>query len=452
MTVQQHSHSIDPKVEQKQLESLVEQILAEAKRQGATAAEVGVSLDTGLSASVRKGEVETVEFNCDRGFGITAYIGQRKGSASTSDSSSQAIEDTVAAAVNIARYTSEDNCAGLADPEQMAQQVPDLDLYHPWGINPEQAVELAKTTEAAAFQQSELISNSEGSTVASHQGCRLYGNSNGFLGSYLSSRHSISCVMIAQQQNEMQRDYWYTIARNSNDLQAAEQVGIKAAERTAARLGSRKVETCQVPVLFSAELASSLLGHFLSAVTGSSQYREASFLLNSLGQQIFPDNVRIHEQPHLKGAIGSAAFDNDGVATYAKDFVADGVLQSYILSTYSARKLKMQSTANAGGVHNLFIEPNNHSFEDLLKKMDRGLLVTELMGHGVNTVTGDYSRGAAGFWVENGKIQFPVSEVTIASNLKDMFRNLVAIGNDIDWRSNVKTGSLLVEQMTVAGH
>ncbi|MGI0115622.1 metalloprotease PmbA [Zooshikella sp. RANM57] len=452
MTVQQHSHSIDPKVEQKQLESLVEQILSEAKRQGATAAEVGVSLDTGLSASVRKGEVETVEFNCDRGFGITAYVGKRKGSASTSDSSPQAIEDTVAAAVNIARYTSEDDCAGLADPEQLAQQIPDLDLYHPWGITPEQAVELAKTTEAAAFQQSDLISNSEGSTVASHQGCRLYGNSNGFLGSYLSSRHSISCVMIAQQQKEMQRDYWYTIARKCGDLQAAEQVGAKAAERTVARLGSRKVETCQVPVLFSAELASSILGHFLSAVTGSSQYREASFLLNSLGQQIFPDNVRIHEQPHLKGAIGSAAFDNDGLATYAKDFVTDGVLQSYILSTYSARKLKMQSTANAGGVHNLFIEPHDYSLDDLLKKMDRGLLVTELMGHGINAVTGDYSRGAAGFWVEYGKIQFPVSEVTIASNLKDMFRNLVAIGNDIDWRSNVKTGSLLIEQMTVAGH
>ncbi|WP_163832512.1 metalloprotease PmbA [Spartinivicinus ruber] len=454
MTLQRDNQSLNPKVEEQHLETLVSDILAEAKQQGATAAEVGVSLDTGLSASIRKGEVDTVEFNCDRGFGITVYLDQCKGSASTSDSSAKAIKDTVTAALNIAKYTSEDQYAGLAAVELMAKEIPDLDLYHPWGINAEEAITIAKEAEAAAFKVSNKITNSEGASVSSHQGCRVYGNSHGFIGGYVSSRHSISCVLIAQEKEEMQRDYWYTVNRDAHWLESAADVGKKAAERTLKRLGAKKVPTTTVPVLFSAELAGSLLSHLTGAISGSSLYRQSSFLLDHLGKQIFPDYIHIHEQPHILKAIGSAAFDNDGLATYAKDFVRDGILASYMLGTYSARRLKMQSTANAGGVHNLIVDPTEPSLDllSLVKKMDKGLLVTELMGQGVNIVTGDYSRGAAGFWVENGEIQYPVSEVTIAGNLKDMFSKIVAVGNDVDYRGNIRTGSILIESMTVAGH
>ncbi|MDE1462730.1 metalloprotease PmbA [Spartinivicinus poritis] len=454
MTLQRDNQSLNPKVEEQHLENLVSDILAEARQQGASAAEVGVSLDTGLSASIRKGEVDTVEFNCDRGFGITVYIGQRKGSASTSDSSAKAIKETVTAALNIAKYTSEDQYAGLADPKLMATDIPDLDLYHPWGINAEEAIDIAKETEAAAFKVSKKITNSEGASVSSHQGCRVYGNSHGFIGGYVSSRHSISCVLIAQEKEEMQRDYWYTVNREAQLLEAAVDVGRKAADRTLKRLGSQKVPTTAVPVLFSAELAGSLLSHFISAISGSSLYRQSSFLLDHLGKQIFPDNIHIHEQPRLTRAIGSAAFDNDGLATYDKDFVKEGVLANYMLGTYSSRRLKMESTANAGGAHNLIIDPTEPAADllALVKKMDKGLLVTELMGQGVNIVTGDYSRGAAGFWVENGEIQYPVSEVTIAGNLKDIFNKIVAVGSDVDCRGNIRTGSILIESMTVAGH
>lgn len=443
--------ALDPKAEEDRLKTLVSDILDEARRQGADACEVGVSLDAGLSVGVRMGDVETVEFNRDQGFGITIYRGQRKGSASTSDSSAGAIRETVKAAYDIAGYASEDPAAGLADKELMAKELPGLDLYHPWGIEADDAIELALKCEDAGRSFDKKISNSDGANVSTHQGCRVYGNSHGFIGSYISSRHSLSCVLIGQSGEDMQRDYWYTVARDGIDLEPARQVGETAAQRTIARLGSQKVATGQVSVLFAPEVASGLVSHFLAAVSGGNLYRQASFLLDHLGRQVFPEWLRIHEQPHLKKALGSGSFDNDGLATRAKDFVTDGVLVNYLLSTYSGRKLGMPSTANAGGVNNLFLDSNAGGQEELLRQMGTGLLVTELMGQGVNTVTGDYSRGAGGFWVENGVIQYPVSEVTIAGNLKDMFMNIVAAGNDYDRRDNVQAGSVLVEGMTVAG-
>ncbi|KEI73055.1 metalloprotease PmbA [Endozoicomonas elysicola] len=444
---------LDPRSEEARLKTLANDILDEAARQGADACEVGISMDAGLSASVRMGEVETVEFNRDQGLGITVYLGKRKGSASTSDSSLQAIRETVKAACDIARYTSEDPYAGLADATLMAdgESLPDLDLYHPWGIDAQQAIDLALQCEDAGRAYSNKIINSDGASVSSHQGCRVYGNSHGFVGSYVSSRHSLSAVLIGMQGDEMQRDYWYTVNRNANELEKAIAVGKKAAERTVRRLGARKVGTAEVPVLFAPEVASGLISHFLGAISGGSLYRQASFLLDHLGKPIFPEWMRIHEQPLLKNMLGSASFDNDGLATYAKDFITDGILQHYILSTYSARKLGMDSTGNAGGVNNLFVESNAGDQSELLKQMGTGLLVTELMGQGVNTVTGDYSRGAGGFWVENGEIQFPVSEVTIAGNLKDIYRNIVAVGNDVDKRGNIQTGSILISSMKLAG-
>ncbi|MCK5894829.1 MAG: metalloprotease PmbA [Endozoicomonadaceae bacterium] len=452
MTSHQLQPAIDPVVEKARLTTLVEDIVAEARRQGASACEVGASNDAGLSASVRLGEVETVEFNQDKSFGITVYFGQRKGSASTTDSSSDAIRATVEAACDIARYTSEDDCSGLADASLMATEFPDLDLYHPWGINTEEAIELARECEAAALAVSALITNSEGATVNTHQGCRVYGNSHGFIGAEASSRHSVSCVVIAQKDDEMQRDYWYTVARDGNLLDPMADVGRIAAERTVRRLGGQKLKTCKAPVLFSAELAGGIVGHLMAAISGGSLYRQSSFLLDQLGASLFPDWVRIHEQPLLKGGPGSGAFDGDGLQAYAKDFITDGVLSNYLLGTYSARKLKMKSTANTGGARNLFIDSNAGDQTALLKQMDTGLLLTELIGQGVNIVTGDYSRGAAGFWVEKGEIQYPVSEVTIAGNLKSMFLQLQAVGSDVDRRGNIQTGSILIDGMTIAGH
>ncbi|WP_040261787.1 metalloprotease PmbA [Pseudomonas massiliensis] len=433
------------------LQEQVEQIIAEARRQGASACEVAVSLEQGLSTSVRQGEVETVELNRDQGFGITLYLGQRKGSASTSATGPEAIRETVAAALAIARHTSEDDAAGLADAALMARELPALDLYHPWEISPEASIELALACEAAAFAASPLIRNADGSQVSTHQGCRVYGNSHGFIGGYASTRHSLSCVMIAEQDGQMQRDYWYDVNREGGLLASPEAIGRKAAERAASRLGARPVPTCEVPVLFAAELAGGLFGSFLSAVSGGNLYRKSSFLEGALGQQLFPDWLTLDERPHLPRALGSAGFDGDGLATYAKPFVQDGRLVSYVLSTYSGRKLGMPSTANAGGVHNLFVTHGGDDQAALIRKMGRGLLVTELMGSGLNMVTGDYSRGAAGYWVENGEIQFPVQEVTIAGNMKDMFRQVIAVGNDLELRSNVRTGSVLIERMTVAG-
>ncbi|MDQ0979099.1 metalloprotease PmbA [Pseudomonas synxantha] len=433
------------------LQEQVEQILAEAKRQGASACEVAVSLEQGLSMSVRQREVETVEFNRDQGFGITLYAGQRKGSASTSASGPEAIRETVAAALAIARHTSEDESSGLADKALMARDVQDFDLFHAWDITPEQAIEQALVCEAAAFDTDARIKNADGTTLSTHQGCRVYGNSHGFIGGYASTRHSLSCVMIAEANGQMQRDYWYDVNRQGDLLADPVSIGQRAAQRAASRLGARPVPTCEVPVLFSAELAGGLFGSFLGAISGGNLYRKSSFLEGAIGQKLFPEWLTIDERPHLMRAMGSSSFDGDGLATYAKPFVEKGELVSYVLGTYAGRKLGLPSTANSGGVHNLFVTHGDEDQAALLRRMGRGLLVTELMGHGLNMVTGDYSRGAAGFWVENGEIQFAVQEVTIAGNMRDMFKQIVAVGNDLELRSNIRTGSVLIERMTVAG-
>ena len=433
------------------LQEQVEQIIAEARRQGASACEVAVSLEQGLSTTVRQREVETVEFNRDQGFGITLYVGQRKGSASTSASGAEAIRETVAAALAIAEHASEDAFSGLAEAGLMAREMADLDLYHPWNLTPEQSVELALECEAAAFAADSRISNADGTSLSTHRGCRVYGNSHGFVGSYASTRHSLSCVMIAEHDGQMQRDYWYDVNRQGTALASAASIGQRAAQRTVSRLGARPVPTCEVPVLFSAELAGGLFGHFLAAISGGNLYRKSSFLEGSLGQQLFPQWLSLNEHPHIPRGLASAAFDGDGLATYAKPFVEDGVIVSYVLGTYSGRKLGMPSTANAGGVHNLLVTHGAEDQRALLRRMGRGLLVTELMGQGLNLVTGDYSRGAAGFWVENGEIQYPVQEVTIAGNLREMFRQIVAVGNDLELRSNIRSGSVLLERMMVAG-
>ena len=433
------------------LQEQVEQILAEAKRQGASACEVAVSLEQGLSTSVRQREVETVEFNRDQGFGITLYAGQRKGSASTSASGPEAIRETVAAALAIAKHTSEDESSGLADKALMAREVQDFDLFHAWDITPEQAIEQALICEAAAFDADSRIKNADGTTLSTHQGCRVYGNSNGFIGGSASTRHSLSCVMIAEANGQMQRDYWYDVNRQGDLLADPVSIGQRAAQRAASRLGARPVPTCEVPVLFSAELAGGLFGSFLGAISGGNLYRKSSFLEGAIGQKLFPEWLTIDERPHLMRAMGSSSFDGEGLATYAKPFVEKGELVSYVLGTYAGRKLGLPSTANSGGVHNLFVTHGDEDQAALLRRMGRGLLVTELMGHGLNMVTGDYSRGAAGFWVENGEIQFAVQEVTIAGNMRDMFKQIVAVGNDLELRSNIRTGSVLIERMTVAG-
>ncbi|MGE8503654.1 MAG: metalloprotease PmbA [Pseudomonas sp.] len=433
------------------LQQQVEAILAEAARQGASACEVAVSAGQGLSTTVRQGEVETVEFNRDQGFGITLYVGQRKGSASTSATGEAAIRETVAAALAIAKHASEDECAGLADAALMARELPELDLYHPWSITPEQAVEQALACEAAAFAADQRIKNADGTSLNTHQGCRIYGNSHGFIGGYASTRHSLSCVMIAEGEGQMQRDYWYDVNRQGELLADAADIGQRAAVRAVSRLGARPVPTCEVPVLFAAELAGGLFSHLLAAISGGNLYRHSSFLEGALGQRLFPEWLSLDERPHLPRALGSATFDGDGLATYAKPFVEKGELVSYVLGTYSGRKLGLPSTANSGGVHNLFVTHGDEDQQALIRRMGRGLLVTELMGQGLNLVTGDYSRGAAGFWIENGEIQFPVQEVTIAGNLRDMFRQIVAVGRDLERRGNICTGSVLIEKMTVAG-
>lgn len=433
------------------LREKVERIIEEARRQGASASEVSVSMEQGLSTTVRQGEVETVEFNRDQGFGITLYVGQSKGSASTTGSGDEAIRETVAAALAIARHASQDEFAGLADATLMARELPDLDLYHPWAITPEQAIEQALSCESAAFDFDARIRNADGTSLNTHQGCRAYGNSNGFIGGYCSTRHSLSCVMIAESEGQMQRDYFYDVNRIGEALIDPQTIGRRAAERAVRRLGARPIPTCEVPVLFAPELATGLFSHFIAAISGGNLYRKASYLEDALGQTLFPEWLSLDERPHIPRALGSASYDGDGLATYAKPFVENGRLISYVLSTYSGRKLGMPSTANAGGVHNLFVSHGEEDQAALLRRMGRGLLVTELMGQGLNLVTGDYSRGAGGYWVENGEIQFPVQEVTIAGNLRDIFRQIVAIGCDIETRGNVRTGSVLIERMMVAG-
>jgi PmbA protein len=432
------------------LKRLAEQLLDEAKRQGATGAETDISVDSGLSVTARLGDVETLEHHKDQDVAVVVYFGTRRGSSSSSDLTTEALKETVRAACRIARYTAEDKCAGLADPELMARNYPDLDLDHPWELGAEQAVDIAIECEAAA-RVDKRITNSDGATVSRLRGASVYGNSQGFIGGYRATRHSLSCAVIGQQNGQMQRDYWYSVARNKAWLEQPQTVGRIAAERTLKRLGAHQLSTCQAPVIFEAGVARGLLGHFVSAVSGGALYRKASFLVDHAGKQVFPSFVHIHEQPHLKGAMGSAPFDNEGVATRPRDLVTDGVLQGYVLSSYSACRLGLKTTGNAGGVRNLTIDPGPNDLSALLKLMDTGLLVTELIGHGFNMVTGDYSRGAAGFWIEGGEIQYPVEEITIAGNLKDMLLSIEAVGNDMDTRGNIRSGSIFIERMTVAG-
>ena len=433
-----------------QLEQAAEIALQQAKLQGASAAEVGVSHSTGLSVTVRQAEVETLEHNNDKGLGVTVYFGQSKASASTSDLRPEAIADTVKAACGIAQHTQEDEFAGLADASLMATNFPDLSLYHPWDVSAEQAIEMAMECEQAGFDTDSKINNSEGATVSSHEGGRVYANSHGFVGNSTSSRHSLSCTLIADDERGMQRDYWYGIARDAADLDSASAIGQRAARNTLRRLNARTVKTGSYPVIFAAEIAPSLFSQLISAIRGGALYRKSTFLLDHLGKQIFPDFIHIHEQPYLLKAMGSAAYDGEGVATQTRNIVQEGVLQGYVLDSYSARKLKMATTANSGGVHNLTIESGDLDFAGLLKEMGTGIVVTETMGMGVNIVTGDYSQGAAGFWVENGEIQYPIDEFTIASNLKDMFMGIQAVGNDIEQRGNTRTGSVLIDKMTIA--
>ncbi len=433
------------------LRAIATEILSEAKRQGASAAEAGISTSSGLSVTVRMGDVETIEHTRDKGLGLTVYFGKKKGSASTTDFSPEAVGDTVRAACAIARHTSEDECAGLADAELMAKTYPDLDLLHPWPLAPEEAIEIALDAENAARAHDPRITNSEGADVSHHEGSYVYANSNGFVGGYATSRHGISCAVIAKDASGMQRDYWYSVARSAGALEPPARVGEKAAARAVERLSSRKLSTRTAPVIYTAETARGLFHHFVNAIRGSNLYREASFLLDHLGKKVFPEGFNIREEPHLKRALGSAPFDNEGVATRARDLVSDGVLQGYVLDSYSARKLGMQTTANAGGVHNLVVEPDEVTFESLLKEMHTGLVITELMGMGINAVTGDYSRGACGFWVEGGEIRFPVEEITVAGNLRDMYAGIRRVSNDVDVRGNIRTGSVLIEEMTIAG-
>jgi PmbA protein len=433
------------------LEDLVQSCLVEAKQQGATSAEASVNVEHGLSVTARLGEAETLERHNDRGLGVTIYIGQKKGNASTTSFEPAAIKDAVTAACNIAKYTEEDDCAGLAEAKLMATNMPDLDLDHPWGVSPEEAIEIAISCENAARNDIK-ISNSEGATVTSSRGTTIYANSHDFVGSYSSTRHNISCVVIAEQDGNMQRDYWFATAREPKNLDAAEDIGKKAAERTVSRLGARKISTQTTPIIFEANMARSLFSHFISAVSGGSLYRKASFLIDHLDKKVFSDSVNITEDPLIKGGFGSSTFDMEGVATKARTLVDRGVLKGYVLSSYSARKLAMETTGNAGGVHNLEVKAGSDNLNQLIKKMQKGLLVTELIGHGVNTVTGDYSRGAVGYWVEDGEIQYPVDEITIAGNLKDMYQKIVEIGSDLDRRSNIITPSLLIDNMMVAGN
>lgn len=451
MTEQSHlaaSRDLPPVAE---IEGLVRFALAEARRAGADAAEVSASASRGLAVKVRHGEVESLEHMRDRGLGVTLYVGGRKASASSADYGEAAIRETVRAALDIARHTSEDPCAGLADPEHLAQELPDLDLYHPWGVSAEAAIEIARECEAAALAVDSRLTNSDGAELSTGEAVNAYGNSHGFVGGFAASQHGLGCVVVGREGEQMQREHWFTAARAAADLENAAAVGREAGERTARRLGARRMGTTTAPVLFAAPVARSLIGHFVGAVSGGSLYRRASFLVDSLGSRLFPEFVHMREEPHLPRALGSAPFDAEGVATRPRDLVADGVLQGYVLASYSARKLGMTTTGNAGGVHNLTVAGGEHGLEALIRQMHRGLLVTQLMGQGVNSVTGDYSRGAAGFWVEDGAIAYPVEEITIAGNLRDIYRRIVAVGSDVDRRGNIRCGSLLVDGLTIAG-
>ncbi len=406
---------------------------------------------SGFRVTVRKGEVETIAYNRDKGIGVTVYLGQHRGHASTADFSTDAIRSTVDKALTIARYTAEDPASGLADPERLARTFPDLDLYHPWDVSVEEAIAIGRDAEAAALAVDARLTNTEGSTVARSESEFVYANTNDFLHGYRNSRHHVDCSVIGEERGAMQRDYWYTTARAAADLLAARDVGRIAGERTARRLNARQLGTLECPVLFEAPEAADLIGYFVGAVSGGALYRKSSFLLDSLGQEVFAPHVSIREEPHIPRARGSAPFDNEGVATAPRQVVRNGVVEGYFLGSYSARKLGMATTGNAGGNHNLVVSHGDEDLAGLMRRMGRGLFVTEQLGQGVNPVTGDFSRGVAGFWIENGEIAYPVEEITIAGNLKDMFRDIVAIGSDVDLRGSRHVGSVLIGRMTVAG-
>ncbi|MBB3191650.1 metalloprotease PmbA [Halomonas cerina] len=444
------TEAFDAAAQQRLLESRAETALALARQLGADACEFGASVDQGVGVSVREGDVETVELSRDQGIAVTVYVGQRKGSASSTDAGEASIRDVVEKALAIARHTGEDPASGLADASLMARELPDLEVHHPWPLTTEEAIDIALACESAG-RGMDGIKSSDGASLSSGEGVRVYGNSHGFLGSQRGSRHSLSCMLIAEDAGGMQRDYDYTSARHPDDLWAPETVGRSAATRTLRRLGARRPATGRMPVLFDPSLASGLVGHLMGAIAGGALYRQASFLCDRLGETLFPEWFSLFERPMERGAMASSPFDNDGVQTRDNVFVEHGRLASYMLSAYSARRLGMETTGNAGGARNLRIEAPLESREALLARLGRGVLVTELMGQGVNGVTGDYSRGAAGFWVEEGRIQHPVEEFTIAGNLETMFKGLAGVGDDIDTRGSIHTGSWLIDEMTVAG-
>lgn len=444
-TVQQNS------ADQAELSSVVRDVLAEAVRLGADQAEAAASHDIGLSVTARLGDVENLEYTNDRGVGVTVYFKSRKGSASTSDFSPAALREAVAKACSFARYTAEDEHAGLADADRMAVDPPDLDLAHPWDLSSTEAIRIAVQCEDAARDYDKRITNSEGATVSTGSGARAYGNTHGFAGSFQRTSHNISCVVVGEADGDMQRDYYYTTARDPAELDAATSVGTTAGQRTVDRLGARKIETTRAPVLLAPEVARSFIGHAIGALAGTAQYRRSSFLLGAAGERIFPGFLQIQERPHIPKGIASAAYDAEGVATADRELVLDGIIQGYVLSTYSARRLGLRSTANAGGTHNLIVPGTAGGRDELIREMGNGLLVQELIGMGVNAVTGDYSRGAAGYWIENGEIAYPVHEVTIAGNLRDLYPRIVAIGSDQDLRGGMRCGSILVEEMAIAG-
>ncbi|MEN9449936.1 MAG: peptidase modulator of gyrase [Pseudomonadota bacterium] len=446
-----HQHPSELLNKQADYKSLLTELMNMAKKQGATQTEASISHDTGFSVTVRNQEVETIEHNRNKSLGINVYFGRKKGSASTSDFSPGAIKSTLEAASHIARFTTEDPFSGLADAEFLEKTPPDLDLYHPWSIDPQNAIALGKDCEAHALAKDKRLTLSEGVSLSTQEAIYVYANSNGFLAGYPSSMHNISCSLIAKDKSGMQRDGSYTINRNPHQLQSIKELAKEAVDNTVKRLSARRVSTCQVPVIFHSEIADRLIRTFLEAISGGNLYRNASFLVNHIGKSVFAKKISIYEKPHLLRALGSVPFDDEGVRTSDRVLVEEGILRGYLLNSYSARKLGLQTTGNAGGSHNILLETSQFNLNDLIKQMDKGLLVTEVMGQGINLVTGDYSRGAAGFWVENGEILYPVEEITIAGNLKDMYQNIIAIGNDINNKSSIQTGSIFLEKMMIAG-
>ena len=440
------------KSQEQTLRDAVSFAIETAQKTGATA-EVGVTKVSGLSVSTRLQEIENVEFTNDGALGISVYLGQQKGNASTSDLSEEAIKNTVEAALAIAKYTSPDDCTGLADKELMAFEAPDLALYHGASIDVEQATKLALEAEKAALEYDEKIVNSNGASFNSHTGVRVYGNTHGILQSYLSSRYSLSCSVIGGELDQLENDYEYTVSREFDALSSADWVGQNCAKKVIARLNPQKLTTREVPVIFLNDVATGLISHLTGAISGGSLYRKSSFLLDHLGKQVLPDWFQISERPHLLKRLASTPFDSEGVRTQDLEIIQDGVLQTYLLTSYSGRKMGMQSTGHAGGIHNWLVKPNlTGGLTELLRQMGTGLLVTDVMGQGVNIVTGDYSRGAAGFWVENGEIQYPVAEITIAGQLQDMLKNIVAVADDVEHRSNIQTGSILLDKMKISGN